>query len=140
MLSSSRINLAVLVEHASFQNCIVVRHAIPSPRRGKVCAGPMGRDLWLTRGRARQSPLIGSKAPRHALVSAASSLGVLNGICVVTIHLRLYHIELTGPRFVVGLFLRNASFSLPDNELLASRKHLIYLIACSYPIPGKCGV
>jgi hypothetical protein len=47
------INLAALVErrharHASFQNCIVVRHAISSLLGKKVCAGWMERDLWLS--------------------------------------------------------------------------------------------
>jgi hypothetical protein len=47
------INLAALVErrnarHASFQNCIVVRHAISSLLGKKVCAGRMERDLWLS--------------------------------------------------------------------------------------------
>jgi hypothetical protein len=74
------------------------------------------------------------ESPSHALVSAASSLGVLNGICVATdVSITLNYQE------------RGSWSAFPpkrlclDNEWLASRKHLICLIAC-VPMPGKCGV
>jgi hypothetical protein len=47
------INLAALVErrharHASFQNCIVVRHAISGLLGKKSVQGGWKRDLWLS--------------------------------------------------------------------------------------------